>query len=66
MHEEMVRWHKIKLHLVVVDLITIHTSEKYDMGRLTIAERGIAVGFINAGIHQTEVRLKVNSMSLIN
>jgi hypothetical protein len=55
MHEKIVRMGEIRLHIIFSDTIEIDKSEKHHMGRLSIQKRGIALRFVNAGVHQTEV-----------
>jgi hypothetical protein len=60
MHEIIVSLIEIKkLHVRFSDTTEIHISEKHSMGRLSIQQRDITLGLVNAGVHQTEVGIKI-------
>jgi hypothetical protein len=50
---KIVRMGEIKLRMIFSDTTEIHISEKHHMDRLSIQQRGIALGLVNAGVNQT-------------
>ena len=61
---QIVSWRVRKLHNLNANAVSIYTTEKHQMGRLSLQERGMAVGLINANVTQANVSANLTRFTI--